>query len=255
MARMPQRSTRQRNFGGLTIGRMPPIILVYIVATVLGSLAAVVGSRNGFPLAQWCVLLPSEVAHGQLWRLFTWIFFELEQPMNLLFACLSYYWFGSELAYRWGPGRFVLYTFGIAAAAGAAVTGLHFVLPDWVLRGYASAWPLQDALIILWATYYPARQINLYFVIPVGGRALITITFVGTVLYALYYGFAVMVPHFVAEGIAFAALRLPSPKMWWLERKLKRMEQHRKVTHLRSVPRDASDADDKSDPPGGRWLN
>jgi membrane associated rhomboid family serine protease len=235
---------------------MPPVIMVFIVATLAASIAAVVGGRNGAPIAQWCALLPSEVMRGQLWRLFTWVFFELEHPINLVFACLSFYWFGSDLAYRWGAARFVVYTLGIASLVGAAVCGLSLVLPSATLGGYATAWPLQDAIIILWATYFPTRQINLYMVLPLNGRALITVTVVGTVLYALYAGFAVMLPHFVAEGIALAALRLPSPRMWWLERKLRGMEKQRRSSHLKAVPRDAdASSDDKSDPPGGRWLN
>jgi hypothetical protein len=255
---MPQRRTSSRSFGGLTIGRMPPVVAVYIVVTIAASIIAVTGLRNEVPILEWCGLAPSLVLRGQLWRLFTWVFFEVGHPINLVFACLSYYWWGSDLAYRWGTTRFVIYTLGLATVVGVIVTGLSLVLPASLLAPfYVTSWPLQDALIILWATYYPTRTINFYMVLPLAGRALITITALGTVLYALYDGLGAFVPHFLAEGIAFAVLRVPSPRMWWLERKLRGMEKRTRATHLRAVPRDVDrDADnDKPDPPSGRWLN
>jgi membrane associated rhomboid family serine protease len=256
MARAPQRTTRPGSFGGLTIGKMPPVIMVYIVVTLAASIAAVVGARNGVGIAEWCALIPSAVLRGQAWRLFTWIFFEVQHPMNLVFACLSYYWFGSDLAYRWGAARFVAYTLGLAALVGGLTCTVAVLAPDVVASAYLTSWPLQDAIIILWATYFPSRQMRLYMVLPVNGRALITITVLGTVLYSLYAGFAAFVPHFLAEGIALVALRLPSPRTWWIERKLRGMEQRRQKSHLRVVPRDAEIGDDdKPEPPGGRWLN
>ena len=55
---------------------------------------------------------------GQGWRLFSWVFFEVE-PWNLVLGCLGLYWFGRDLAARWGAVRFVVAYLGLAATVGA----------------------------------------------------------------------------------------------------------------------------------------
>jgi membrane associated rhomboid family serine protease len=248
--------------GGFTMPRMPAVILGFIIATIAASLVGTVGMRNGFPLVEWCVLFPERVLHGEAWRLVTWVFFEVQSPLGLVFACLSYYWFGTDLAIRWGTRRFIVYMLGIAALTGAVITALALVLPSIMMMPYVGAWPLGTAIIIIWATYYPMREIRFYFVLPLSGRGLILFTIGATVLWSLYAGLYAMLPEFIAEAIALLALRFPSPKTWWLEQKLKGMEKKRRASHLRAVPRDADrgdrrggDDDDKPDPPAGRWLN
>jgi hypothetical protein len=240
--------------GGFGVPRMPPVILGFIITIIVASLIGVVGLRNGFPLVEWCVFVPARVLHGEVWRLVTWTFFEIEHPISLIFACLTFYWFGADLAIRWGSRRFIVYMLGIAALTAGVITGISIAVPAIQLAPYLSSWPLGTAVIILWATYYPMREIRFYFVLPLAGRRLILFTLGATVLWALYAGLVVMLPEFVAEAIALVALRLPSPRTWWLEQKLKGMEKKRRPSHLRAVPRDTDD--DKHDgPPDGRWLN
>ncbi len=231
-------------------GRFPPIIGLVIFVTVVASIVGAIGERNGFPLLRLGALIPDRLVHGEVWRLFTWIFFERE-PIALVFACLSMYWFGRDLAYRFGPTRFVLMYLGGAALVGAATFAIAQLYSPLGAGAWVGSWPMQEALIILWASYYPTRQIRVYFVVPLGGRQLILLTLAGTVLFAIFYGVASFVPHFVAELIALAFVNLPSPRQLWLESKLRGMEQKRR-THLKAVPRESSD-DDK--PPSGRWLN
>src|SRR5947209_18782835 len=73
--------------------RLPAVIGALIAATLVTSLAGVIGQRNGLPLIELGVLSPERVWQGQLWRLTTWVFFELH-PYSLVFACLMLYWFG-----------------------------------------------------------------------------------------------------------------------------------------------------------------
>jgi membrane associated rhomboid family serine protease len=257
MARAPARSSARSLFGG----RVPPVILVFIVTTAVASIVGAVGIRHGFPLVRWCTLSPEAVLHGQLWRLFTWIFFELD-PISLLFACLMLYWFGRDLAYRWGAGRFVLYYMGLTTAVGVIIVGLSRLYAPLGAYQWTGSWPMQEALIIFWATYYPTRQIFVYFVLPLGGRTLILATIAGTVLFSLFAGLEAFIPHFLAEGIALAVLALPSPSALWFERKLHNLEKQRRASHLKIVPRDTDLRDHDKDgppgkdhPPGGRWLN
>jgi membrane associated rhomboid family serine protease len=252
---MPPSRTRQsssQSAGSIFSGggRFPPIIGVIIAATFLASIAGVIGERNGVPILSKGALMPALVMKGEVWRLFTWIFFELS-PMGLIFGCLALYWFGRDLAFRFGPTRFAIGYFGGAVLVGAAVVGLSFLWAPLREGVWLGSIPLQEAVIILWASYYPTRKLLLYFVVPLGGRTLVLVTIAGTLLYAVFSGFAALIPHFIAEGLALAFVNLPSPRELWLESKLRGMEQKRR-THLKAVPREPGD-DDK--PPSGRWLN
>lgn len=254
MARVPMRASARAVFGG----PLPPVILVFIVATFTASIVGAVGMRHGFPLWMLCTLDPTAVLHGQLWRLFTWIFFE-DHPLSLVFSCLLLVWFGRDLAHRWGSTRFVLYYMGLAALVGAITAGLSVLYPPLREGAWAGNSPPVLALVLCWATYYPTRQFNFFFVSgPLQGRVLVFLTLAGTVLYAFYSGIEPLVPHFLAEGVALVAMRLPSPRALWIERKLRGVERQRRAGHLKIVPREERrDPNERGRerPPGGRWLN
>lgn len=252
MARAPARQTISLGsfLGGG--GRIPPIIFVLMAATAVLSIVGTVGMRHGFPLPAWGALVPELVLHGQAWRLFTWVLFEIDHPFSLIFACLALIWFGRDLALRWGTIRFVLFYFGLATVIGALVTALSLAYSP--LRGYAylGTWPLQEATIILWASFYPSRQLLMYFVLPLGGRMLVLLTIAMTVLFSLFYGIEQFIPHFIAEALALGMAAIPGDL--WTEHKLRVMEQKRRASHLRSVPRDPTPPEGEG-PPNGRWLN
>ena len=259
MARAPVRSGRSQGSasgpgsGFVVLGnRVPAIVFVLAIATFAASIIGAVGERNGFPLMSWAALNPDLILHGQLWRLFTWVFFEAS-PFGLLFGCLMLVTIGSDLASRWSPTRFVLYYLGLTSLVAGVICGMSYLLPSLRDMVFVGTWPAQEALIILWAAYYPSRQIRFFFLLPVAGRSLIYATIGFTVLMALYYGIALFIPHFVAETIALAIAFAPTPRNLWLEAKLRGIEKQRRATHLKSVPRNLGD--DEDPPSGGRWLN
>jgi membrane associated rhomboid family serine protease len=233
---------------------MPAPILILIILTLVASIGGAICQRNGIPVISYGILLPEKIFQFELWRLVTWIFFE-GQPLSLVFACLMLYWFGRDLCRTWGYARFLAVYFGFAAGVGMATALIgRFLWNDVYLIGHAGNWPLSEALIIAYATLFPERTINIYFVLPVQGRALIWITIGGTVLFALFYGFAGFVPHFLAE---FAMLAyVGGLRKSYLRWKLQRMEKQRR-SYLRSVEMTDRDEDEKGPPSGKppRWLN
>jgi membrane associated rhomboid family serine protease len=204
--------------------RLPWVIAALILASALLSIAGAIGARNGAPwIAQGSVLHVPEVWRGQLWRLVTWALCEFG-PLQLLFACLTLYWFGSDLARRWGDRRFLAFYFGVAAAA-AAVTCL-LALPWTVLQNipYAGSWAVLDATIVAWGLLHPAREIRLYGVLRLTGRHLVWLTFGLTVLFALFDGLPAYLPHFAAELLVFGWLG-PLPALLGRRRQAAREKQ------------------------------
>ncbi len=237
---------------------MPIVVFVLMAITVVMSIAGAICERNGIPLVQKGVFVPSLVWQGEVWRLVTWIFYELS-PINLVFYVVILYWLGRDLANRWGSLRFIAMYLGlaIACAAGTALIG-KFLWTDVYSIPHFGSWAVTDGLIIAWAVYNPNQQINLYFVIPVTGKALVWITIGGTILYALFEGFGGFVPHFLAE--AMMLLYVGQLRRWFLRFRLQRMENQKKryVNNVIRLDREEErkskpDPDDDRKPP--KWLN
>jgi membrane associated rhomboid family serine protease len=234
--------------------RLPAVVGALIATTLFCSIVGVIGARNGLPLIRLGILQPELVFRGEVWRLVTWVFFEL-QPISLIFACLMLYWFGRDLAQRWGAMRFLAVWFGFAAGVALATCLIgKFLWSEVYASSYAGSWPMQEALIIAWALLFPDRQIMLYFVLPVGGRALIWITLGGTLLFALYYGFASFLPHFLAELTMLSYVG--QLRRWFLKWRLGRLQAQAK-RYVANVERADRDEDERGPPSGKppRWLN
>jgi membrane associated rhomboid family serine protease len=236
----------------VVLGARVPMVVGALIALTLGaSIVGAVGFRNGLPgLVESAALVPGLVFRGEVWRLFGWVFFEME-PLGLMFACLALFWFGRDLTQAWGPLRFVASYLGLAGLTGLVVCLLALVWPS-ALMGlpHLGPWPLVSGLIIAWAVLHPHRDILVYFVLPLRGRNLIYLTVGGTVLFALLGGVTRYIPHFVAEGLALLYMREPFWETWLLRLRysLKTYGLRRRTSHLRPVERGPAD-----EPP--RWLH
>lgn len=235
---------------------MPAPVAILIFLTALASIVGAVGGRHGVPLLYHGVLICSDVFPSQPWRLVTWVFFEID-PFSLLFACLTIYWFGSDLCRTWGARRFLAIYFGFTVTI-ALLTMLigRYLWPAVYSVPYLGTWPITEALVIAWAILHPTREIRIYFVLPVGGRALIGITIGLTVLYALFRGFSLFVPHFLAEALMLVYLgALRRAYLRWKTQGLERTRRR----HLSIVsPDEREDEDDERRRPPGqptRWIN
>lgn len=235
--------------------RVPRVVGLLIGLTLGASILASVAFRNGMPgVLVGGLLLPRLVWAGEIWRLVTWVFlFMPTQPLdglNFIFALLMLWWFGGELAYSWGPLRFLAVYLGFAAAAGGATCLLALLWPGLTDVPNFGPWALVDALIIAWAALYPHRDVAVFFMLPLHGRNLIYATVGGTLLFALLYGVAGFIPHFMAEGLMLAYIREPSLYRLWLRLRLGALQRsaRRHGAHLRPV-----DRDEWGKPP--RWLH
>jgi len=229
-------------------GRVPRVVGVLIGLTLALSILGALGGREG-PLRAAGVLVPALVWSGQAWRLFTWMFFEME-PISLLFSCLMLWWFGRDLIQAWGAGGFLGRYLAFSALPAALTVLMSLAWTDLGMAVYSGQWAITGALVIAWATLFPSRQLLLYFVFPLGGRNLVYITLGTTVLFGLFYGLAGFVPHLLAESLMLAYLRGVSFQRLWLEVRYRLWWRgfRKRSSHLRAVEKDAPSQQD-------RWLH
>jgi membrane associated rhomboid family serine protease len=178
---------------------IPRPIAWLIAAVIFMSAGGSLIERGGFPLVCLTYLDVHAVWSGQVWRLVTWALLQLD-ALSLLFGCLALYFFGPDLLRRWGTSGFFLNFFGSAAVVGAVtcVVGRYVWAPVAAVP-HLGLWPMNEAMIIAWATLFPDRQILIFFALPASGRNLVSLTIAITVVMAALYGFPIFVPHFLAE--------------------------------------------------------
>jgi membrane associated rhomboid family serine protease len=230
---------------------MPFVVGLLVVATFLLSVTAAILGRNGVPLGEYGLLIPPLVFRGQVWRLVTWQFFELE-PIGLIFSCALLYWFGRDLCGAWGWKKFLAVYFGFVAVIGLIVCliGKFLWHEVWAIP-YFGTWPIAEALTIAWASLFPDREILFFFVLRANGKILIALTIGATLLWAAFTGVAVMLPHFLAEGLML--IYMGQLRRFYLKWKLNRLQNQKKkyVANVIRLDRD----ENKDEPKGPRFLN
>jgi membrane associated rhomboid family serine protease len=228
-------------------GRVPPAVGGVIAALVV---ASALSSATG--AAGWLLLSPRLVLEGEGWRLLTWAVLETNL-LNLVFAALTLFWFGRDLAHAWGPRRF-LAAYAVLGGASAAVTSLlALVLPGLASQVFDGAWVVVLGLLVAWGMLYPDRQMQIWGVLPLSGRGLVWVTVGGTVLYAAFGGGAGLlraVPSLASEGLAALWLGRRSRRSLWYSVRawIEERRLRRRARHLQVVRKDG-----RGGPP--RWLN
>ena len=200
---------------------MPRVIAALMASIAVASIVATVAQRSGAAaLFSSGVLSVSAVWQGQIWRLATYWALE-PSPLSLIFSCLTLYWFGAELAARWGPRQFLRVFLGLAIGIAAVTCGIGRAWRDVAATFHAGSAPVLDGLIVAWGVVFRTRQLRLFGLLRMTGRWLVPITIGVTLLFALYYGFAGFIPHFVAELSVLLALAVLLP--WRARRHTARM--------------------------------
>ena len=185
---------------------LPMASLILIGVVVLGSAGLAFISRLGLPALGLSTLSPAFVLRGQIWRLLSWAFFEVD-GQNLIFGSLMLGVFGRDLAGLWGGARYLTICAGVALSAGVMTTLLGLVWNDIYTTQYLSIWPLADALIVAWALLFPNRTILFMLVMPAAGRNLLYLTVGMTALFAVMYGLSNFAPHFLAMAAMYVYIR------------------------------------------------
>ena len=98
------------------------------------------------------------VMHGEVWRLFTFVFIpQSTSPLGLVLTLYFYYLIGNTLENTWGDFQFnVYYLCGMLGAILAAA-----------LTGYGTSYYINLSLFFAFAMLYPDFQVLLFFIIPI----------------------------------------------------------------------------------------
>jgi hypothetical protein len=164
--------------------------------------ASIIATLDGGFLYSWASFAPARIFRGELWRLVTWALIETG-PMSLVLTCASIYFFGNDLAARWGDRR--LRRFVLEIVLGAAVVAAVVALVSaraWHMHRLAG-WVVDDLLVIAWARQFPLRVLQVYGLLRLAGRELIALTIAVTVAMAMFSDPFVMALELVAcAGVA-----------------------------------------------------
>ena len=231
------------------------ILGVYILKPIAWLIALVIGmsafgallQRMGLPVLALSLLVVEDVWRGQVWRLVTWAPLELD-ALGLLFGCLMLYFIGPDLLRRWGTRRFFALFFGGAAVVGAITCLIgRFAWSEVAMIPHRGLWPMNEAMIIAWASLFRDRQILFMLALPMSGRNLVALTIGMTVVMGALYGFSLFVPHYVAEILALAYMDVIPTRRYVAQARLAMFQRRykKRTSKLTSVER--------GDPP--RWTH
>ncbi len=158
----------ERRFGKYCIRGL----MKYIVAIEIAG--AVIGMINPIIYYAYLSLDFVAIAHGQIWRLFTFLLYPGLTGFNvfdiLIFGIMTwvYYSIGTSLEYSWGTFRFNLYY--LSGIVLSIIAGLVISL----LPGY-NIWPvgftyINQALFLAFAVMFPDVQFLLFYIVPVKAK-------------------------------------------------------------------------------------
>lgn len=165
--------------------------------------------------------------HGQVWRLFSYIFLHsTSSPFHLLFNMLMLWMFGIEIENLWGTKRFVL--FYLICGAGSGLLSLfNLFSPEMQYVPVIGASGAVLGIMTVYAYYFPQREVLLFFVLPVNIR----IVLAGAAIISLFgsiapHGIVSHLTHLGGILVAFGYLKIyPYVAGWFQERHEKQNER------------------------------
>ena len=143
----------ERKFGRICI---PHLMLVIIAGQAMVYLANLL--NPDILLLSRFSLNWAAVMHGEVWRLFTFVFIpQSTSPLGLVLTLYFCYLIGNTLENTWGDFQFnVYYLCGMLGAILAAA-----------LTGYGTSYYINLSLFFAFAMLYPDFQVLLFFIIPI----------------------------------------------------------------------------------------
>ena len=154
----------------------PPGVKWLLIANTAIFVAHYLAAQAGMSrLFDWAGLVPSQVVHGRIWELATYMFLHsLGSFWHILVNMLMLYMFGADLERTWGTERFLQYYFicGIGAGICVVIGNYLFGNPFSYTIGASGA---IYGLLMAFGMLYPDRQILFSFLFPIPAKYFVLI--------------------------------------------------------------------------------
>lgn len=131
------------------------------------------------PFLSFLAFDPALIMRGQIWRIFSFMFYPPSMGVLAFLVFYFYYWMGSTLERTWGTGQFNVFFF-----SGIILTVIYgFII--YFVTGYSvrlDSTYIYFSMFLAYAVMYPDMQVLFMFVIPIKMKYLALID----VVYFLY---------------------------------------------------------------------
>jgi membrane associated rhomboid family serine protease len=131
------------------------IIGVVIASTVLDVLTEQAGRAS--PIFRWLALYPSRVAHGEVWRLLTYVVAPAGSVglIGLIFSLIWIWQFGSPIERAIGSRRFALFATGLVVVPSLFAVIIDSFHPNNFTSPSGGTITLAEALALAWVAWFP----------------------------------------------------------------------------------------------------
>lgn len=164
------KSNFERKFGKYAIKNLT----IYLIgAYVLGYLIQLINPT----VFEFLLFNPYHILHGQVWRLFTWVFMPpSELNIFTIIMLMLYYNLGTQLERTWGTFKYNMYLFSgfiftiigtfIAYAVMTGLFGNAVIAGDWCSL-FVSTYYINMSIFLAFAVTFPNMELMLYFILPI----------------------------------------------------------------------------------------
>lgn len=142
-----------------------PNLMLYIAVGNVAIYLIDLFSMGRISLASALCFDISAILHGQVWRLFTFVFISMSGDLlmrgtGIFFVAISayfYWWIGSLLEREWGTTKFTVFYLG----------GVLLNILFGLVAGFADMYYVNLSMFFAFATLYGDMQVLLFFLIPI----------------------------------------------------------------------------------------
>jgi len=153
-------------------GRFSAISFILILTLAVHAIVVFM-PQIGIYIVHYGGLRPFSVISGEVWRLLTYAFLHSTHGIfHIAFNMLGLWMFGKEIESMWGYRRFFEFYFFTAVFAGIFSLLTLLFAPNINIIGASGA---LMALLVVYAYYFPNRQLLFFFFIPMKVRTAVII--------------------------------------------------------------------------------
>lgn len=139
--------------------RLTPVVRAIIGVTIAMTILEVVSEETSrqSPAFRWLALYPSRVAHGEIWRLLTYVFapVSLTALMGLIFSLIWIWQFGSPIERAIGSRRFSIFAGGLVVVPALLSTIIDSFHPNNFTSPLGGPITLAESLALAWVAWFP----------------------------------------------------------------------------------------------------